>query len=1018
MNKGLTREKMFTLLLTMIRVITACLVSLIALPVNGQDCTLVSATDPSKAVRGLLKAEWDKLYKQEKLGCPLSVETPLSDRSGAYQDFERGSIAHSPEPTAPNAIQAAYYSDEPSCANPALLKRNACVVLRWHDMPPGTFFRITFANAEYPGQPESGEQYSQTLVNVAAQQVFTAPVLNLDYTVLSTGVSHNFLYLRTDEPLTSTSGAIGWAISKDVDVGRYRFAVESCVGDQDGNGKCSARSNFVYVDFDMLALDPDPSASPKADDPPELWQAKYEVRRKEALKFACRFGNQASVSWRSALATPKQFDAEFGRTAFAMMELGDGGCPNRTSPDQVKTDYKTSLWWAEDPIMSLHLGCSGVPNNFSSECEVLLALRNLKQLTETGTDVADTKRDINDAFETGFSIAGAVLGGIGGAISGGAAGLVAGAIGGFFAGKALPPPCRPSEIIKGDYDMSLVWAVRFAYLYAPPPALQLDINPKMDVRTWEHLRELLSVRGPVNMGDQAKDICGLVSTPETENHILMTESSRYLTNQLLYLDGIRRGEPPDYSLIKRDYDLAIIRRLQRVLIEDFYEFNSTPYQRLTVYAIRNLRDFSFSHDVRVAAEAVLFYLDAKYAMSSNGMRRFAPFRRQDPRKNYGWLVGGKSDQEFSRLALLVGPGTVFHGDVPPDLKHHAYGPGDRYGFFSPQTIEAMVFHAVGPQYTVHPIIRDYFVLNRPFLDRSGGFLQRFKHSIPEVYFQSSRFLISAGGYAADSRLSWTEELFGDEDSSPRATTLMLSQERVDVADMIRFEGFFDKKDRNNLCVVDNFACGMNPVIPASIPEACKSRQGFWTFINFNSSSADCYRPYGVHIAVYARECDRRKECAAGGDRWGLLEAVDAEPVNGDYQSQPRVFQENDAFQRFIKTVLDNNPQALSDGWSQAIYANAYRRIIGQPITFSIFSDKGAWQILSVGNELTQQPKDWALAEGRVMRSLKGQACVEINNFWRNERLVLELRDELSPRICVIRPAELPPSCQDGVPVVC
>ena len=118
------------------------------------------------------------------------------------------------------------------------------------------------------------------------------------------------------------------------------------------------------------------------------------------------------------------------------------------------------------------------------------------------------------------------------------------------------------------------------------------------------LNDLLNKRGPLDMGDHS--LFGTVS--ESENHINMIESARYLTNDLLFRStndpqfdntknaaivivdsepeqlpsGATPGRP--ITVTMRDYWL---RRLHHILQTDFVEYNARPYQDYTMYAIQN-----------------------------------------------------------------------------------------------------------------------------------------------------------------------------------------------------------------------------------------------------------------------------------------------------------------------------------------------------------------------------------------------------------------------------------------------
>jgi hypothetical protein len=115
--------------------------------------------------------------------------------------------------------------------------------------------------------------------------------------------------------------------------------------------------------------------------------------------------------------------------------------------------------------------------------------------------------------------------------------------------------------------------------------------------------------------------------PETENHLFMINTSRYLINQVL----ISQLTDEDDISTMQDYQSEIrewlLKRMQRISKEDFREYNARPYTRFTQPSIMNLHDFAQNDNLRDAAKIVLEVTSAKFAVSSSQGRRFVPFRR-------------------------------------------------------------------------------------------------------------------------------------------------------------------------------------------------------------------------------------------------------------------------------------------------------------------------------------------------------------------------------------------------------
>src|SRR5260370_10141039 len=97
----------------------------------------------------------------------------------------------------------------------------------------------------------------------------------------------------------------------------------------------------------------------------------------------------------------------------------------------------------------------------------------------------------------------------------------------------------------------------------------------------------------------------------------------------------------------------MLTRMQWYLRYEFKEYNSKPYQTFTGNAIQNLFDFAKDRRVKMAARLVLDYISAKYAVSSNSLRRSAPYRRR-PSAYSPWLLDRFADAQNSRFTLFSG----------------------------------------------------------------------------------------------------------------------------------------------------------------------------------------------------------------------------------------------------------------------------------------------------------------------------------------------------------------------------
>src|SRR5262249_44432343 len=134
----------------------------------------------------------------------------------------------------------------------------------------------------------------------------------------------------------------------------------------------------------------------------------------------------------------------------------------------------------------------------------------------------------------------------------------------------------------GEYDVALTGYTTLLYRFGR--FLDGDVQSHV-------LHDLLNQRGPLDDSQFSSNIdfplVGFIDVPETENHLNMIETARYLTNQLLYAET---GDST-YDNEANGMNYFMLNRLQSFLKNDFQEYNSKPYQSFTDDAIQNLYDF-------------------------------------------------------------------------------------------------------------------------------------------------------------------------------------------------------------------------------------------------------------------------------------------------------------------------------------------------------------------------------------------------------------------------------------------
>ncbi len=403
---------------------------------------------------------------------------------------------------------------------------------------------------------------------------------------------------------------------------------------------------------------------------------------------------------------------------------------------------------------------------------------------------------------------------------------------------------------EGNYDMTQMSLIPLAYQYydtLTPLARDLLITQLLAhgrIRRPGLDDSLTS--GPVQ--DEWRN-AGTLAQGETENHILMILTTRYLCNQLLYQrtgdsanDNRRNGSDGEPSCLELVLDL-----LRNVLVDDFSEYNAKSYQEETRWALVNLCTYAYDHEVRLAARAVLDYVAARVAVSSCDLRRMVPFRRRNEGANIshsdaGFMTVGLLDWESgadrmtSYFALQAGNLRAFEHGSP--LHRNDWGLG---GGGQDLVIEVL------SDYRVPEPIEDLFVTDahRRFYqrlrrdDQTPGTVGRVAAGSGELSAGSPSYLITAGGEAAtwaiDPRrlgvtfgsqsqqlgVGVTTSFMPTGEIAPASPSISLGTIGVpsdisaaEAAEMIQFGAFTSEVGiASNYGVAPDFACGHQTYLP-------------------------------------------------------------------------------------------------------------------------------------------------------------------------------------------------------------
>lgn len=241
--------------------------------------------------------------------------------------------------------------------------------------------------------------------------------------------------------------------------------------------------------------------------------------------------------------------------------------------------------------------------------------------------------------------------------------------------------------------------------------------------------------------------------PETENHLLMINSSRYLINQALSAEAEQahdertRAKFEEWNASTKEW---LLQRMHGIARQGFIEFNSPSYSSHALPAILNLQDFAKDPALQTAAHIVLELEMAKVAAASSDGRRAPPFRRKmnnlrDSRPTVKANVNaqelttlhGIGGSDFAMLAMqyFTGASDQLPEARPSNLASVGVGDPVRLGRLGTAfdwvlwTTSNYIPSATVLEYAINPVAS----------------MQWMRHDGIEIYSRSNSYSISAGG---------------------------------------------------------------------------------------------------------------------------------------------------------------------------------------------------------------------------------------------------------------------------------
>lgn len=190
----------------------------------------------------------------------------------------------------------------------------------------------------------------------------------------------------------------------------------------------------------------------------------------------------------------------------------------------------------------------------------------------------------------------------------------------------------------GDYDFAMITLCAILYQFDDQPSVLYPTTLSYLVRT------LLNAEG----GTPSLTVPGTGGLiPETENHILMTETSRYLKNQWLHLYGAAGEQAdPTYNNATNGLETWFSGYLDGINTNDFAEYNSMPYQEYTLQALLTLQAYAASSTIANKARYLVDQVALQYALGGLHLERCAPYNRRRDHKTSNLTADKVTAMEF------------------------------------------------------------------------------------------------------------------------------------------------------------------------------------------------------------------------------------------------------------------------------------------------------------------------------------------------------------------------------------
>lgn len=346
----------------------------------------------------------------------------------------------------------------------------------------------------------------------------------------------------------------------------------------------------------------------------------------------------------------------------------------------------------------------------------------------------------------------------------------------------------------GDYDFNAMSFTAVFYLFKDRPDI---LYPETKSHLIEHI---LTIDG----NDFTKNVA-YMAIEDTENHILMAETSRYLKNQWLWENG---EKSPEFDNKNNGMEKQLRQFLEEIETYGFYEYNSAPYMGYTYSTLLVLNEFA-KGEIQAITRKLLNRLSWQYALSSYKFRHHPPHRRRfgDGRKK-------NIDSDYHTVMYKV------FASLFVDSLNVTISRGEHHAIFA-----AMMSYRP-PNKSME------WILEKPhayFVRLGHGY-----NSCGEIYSGDRDYLISAGG-ANQGKKSMI---------MPKPISLFLDDDATELDEVFHMYGPGEERiNWNNTGVHVDFACAKGKV---QIP---KGKQAV-----YSSKDWDVFEiSDGIYLNVYSQK---------------------------------------------------------------------------------------------------------------------------------------------------------------------